>query len=67
MKKLFNKKTNAIEDTSLRLVNKKTGKLASSTNWLVDLAAIAKKLRDSSGIAALLPQEKLGSFCFITN
>lgn len=60
MKKLFNKKTNAIEDTSLRLVNKKTGKLASSTNWLVDLAAVGKKLRDSSGIAALLPQEKAG-------
>ena len=60
MKQKFNKKTIAIEDTSLRLVSKKTGKFASSTNWLVDLAAVAKKLGDSSGIAALLPQEKAG-------
>jgi hypothetical protein len=42
----------------LRLVNKKTGKLASSTNWLVDLAAEAKELGDSSGISAMLPQKK---------
>jgi hypothetical protein len=42
----------------LRLVNKKTGKLASSTDWLIDLAAEAKVLGDSSGISALLPQKK---------
>lgn len=40
------------------MVNKKTGKLASSTNWLVDLAAQAKEVGDSSGISALLPQKK---------
>lgn len=42
----------------LRLVNKKTGKLASSTDWLTDLAAEAKVFGDSSGISALLPQKK---------
>ena len=43
MKKIPNKPT-AINGARLRLVNKKTGKLASSTNWLVDLAAEAKVL-----------------------
>lgn len=60
MKKNRDKKTDTTDTTGfmLRLVNKKTGKLASSTNWLIDLAAEAKVLGDSSGISALLPQKK---------
>ena len=57
MKKIRNKTTQTT-GVNLRLVNKKTGKLASSTNWLIDLAAQAKELGDSSGISALLPQKK---------
>ncbi len=38
-----------------RLVNKKTGRLASSSTWLVDLAACAVSLGHSTGIASLLP------------
>ncbi len=57
MKKIPNKTTDP-NSVRLRLVNKKTGKLASSTHWLVDLAAEAKELGDSSGISALLPQKK---------
>lgn len=57
MKKNSNKTTDP-NSVRLRLVNKKTGKLASSTNWLIDLAAEAKVLGDSSGISALLPQKK---------
>jgi len=45
-------------DGTHRLVNKKTGKLASSSDWLIDLAARAVELGDSTGLAALLPQEK---------
>jgi len=41
-----------------RLVNKKTGKLASSSDWLIDLAASAVYLGDSQGLASLLPQKK---------
>ena len=41
-----------------RLVNKRTGKLASSSTWLLDLAACAVVLGDSVGIPALLPQRK---------
>jgi hypothetical protein len=41
-----------------RLVNKKTGKLASQTNWLLDLAAVAVTQRDVAGIPTLLPQDK---------
>lgn len=52
------KKSTGPNGVRLRLVNKKTGKLASSTNWLVDLAAQAKTVGDSSGISALLPQKK---------
>ena len=44
-----------------RLVNKKTGKLASSSDWLIDLAARAVQLGDSKGLTALLPQEKAKS------
>jgi hypothetical protein len=57
VKKISNETTDT-NSVRLRLVNKKTGKLASSTNWLVDLAAEAKVLGDSSGISALLPQKK---------
>ena len=57
MKKNHNKTTDKT-DVMLRLVNKKTGNLASSTDWLIDLAAVAKELGDSSGISALLPQKK---------
>lgn len=57
MKKIPKKSTDP-NSVRLRLVNKKTGKLASSTNWLADLAAEAKLLGDASGIAALLPQKK---------
>lgn len=49
-------------DGTYRLVSKKTGKLASSTSWLLDLAAVAKSRGDSSGLAALLPQEKAAKF-----
>ena len=40
------------------LVNKKTGKVASSNDWLLALAAHAHCLGDTSGIAGLLPQEQ---------
>lgn len=60
------KKTLEIEsveyDGTHRLVNKKTGKLASSSDWLIDLAASAVSLGDSQGLAALLPQEKAKKF-----
>jgi len=41
-----------------RLVNRRTGRLASSTTWLIDLAAVAVALGDDSGIATLLPRAK---------
>ena len=41
-----------------RLVNKRTGKLASSSTWLLDLAACAVVGGDYKGIPALLPQNK---------
>jgi hypothetical protein len=41
-----------------RLVNKKTGKLASSTNWLIDLAARSLAQGTTGGIASLLPLTK---------
>ena len=57
VKKLL--KTKSVEyDGTHRLVNKKTGKLASSSNWFIDLAARAVQLGDSKGLASLLPQEK---------
>jgi hypothetical protein len=61
LKKIRNKTTDTT-GAKLRLVNKKTGKLASSTNWLIDLAAQAKELGYSSGISALLPQKKAEKF-----
>ena len=48
-------------DGTHRLANKKTGKLASSSDWLIDLAARAVQLGDSKGLTALLPQEKAKS------
>ena len=41
-----------------RLVNKRTGKLASSSTWLLDLAACAVVGGDIKGIPALLPQSE---------
>jgi hypothetical protein len=41
-----------------RLVNKKTGRLSSNTNWLIDLAAIAFAQGQTTGIGALLPLNK---------
>ena len=40
------------------LANKKTGRVSSSNDWLVRLAAIAVTTGDTGGIAALLPQSK---------
>ena len=40
------------------LVNKKTGKVASSNNWLLALAAHAQTQRNTSGIASLLSHDK---------
>ena len=40
------------------LLNKKTGKIASSNSWLLALAAQAHSIGETSGIAGLLPQEK---------
>ena len=42
----------------LALVNKKTGKIASSNNWLQSLAALAYQSKSHSGIASILPQSK---------
>lgn len=41
-----------------RLANRKTGKLASGTTWLLDLAACAVVLGHTKGIPSLLPKEK---------
>ncbi len=62
MKNHRSKKINPSYDGTFRLVNKKTGKLASSTNWLLDLAAVAKSRGDCSGLPALLPQDKASKF-----
>jgi hypothetical protein len=40
------------------LINRKTGKVTSSSNWLVALAAVAVINQDNAGLAALLPQVK---------
>ena len=62
MKKAPTQTGGATYDGTYRLVNKKTGKLASSTNWLLDLAAVAKSRGDSTGLPALLPQKKADKF-----
>jgi hypothetical protein len=41
-----------------RLVNRKTGKLASGTTWLLDLAACSVALGHTKGLPSLLPQQK---------
>ncbi len=46
---------NKLEYGLHRLVNKKTGKLASNTNWLIDLSAIALTQGHTTGIGSLLP------------
>ena len=51
-------KSNETKANHWVLVNKKTGKVASSNDWLLALAAHAHCLGDTSGIAGLLPQEK---------
>ena len=40
------------------LTNRKTGKISSSSNWLVALAAVAVTDQDNAGLASLLPQAK---------
>lgn len=40
------------------LVNKKTGKVASKSNWLTAMAAVALINEDNSGVSSLLPQAK---------
>ena len=46
------------EGYHLALVNKKTGKIASSNNWQWSLAALAYQSKNHSGIASVLPQSK---------
>ena len=51
-------KTANKNESHLVLLNKKTGKVASSNSWLLALAAHAYSMGDTSGIAGLLPQEQ---------
>lgn len=51
-------KSTAIHYGKTRLVNKKTRRLASSSTWLVDLAACAINGGEANGIATLLPLAK---------
>ena len=51
-------KTDNKTESHLVLLNKKTGKVASTNNWLLVLAARAHTSGDTSGIAGLLPQEQ---------
>ena len=51
-------KTANKNESHLVLLNKKTGKVASSNSWLLALAAQAYSMGDTSGIAGLLPQEQ---------
>lgn len=62
MNKKLTPKPNELEYGVHRLVNKKTGKLASNTNWLIDLSAIASTKGHTTGISSLLPLKKLTSF-----
>ena len=41
------------------LVNRKTGKVSSSNNWLIALAAVATINQDNVGLPSLLPQKKV--------
>ena len=54
----FPRKSAAVVYGKSRLTNKKTGKLASSSTWLLDLAACAITLGHSTGIASALPLAK---------
>ena len=47
--------SNGLEYGLYRLANKKTGRLASNTNWLLDLAAMASIQSHTTGIGSLLP------------
>lgn len=49
------RKSSVVEYGKSRLTNKKTDRLASSSTWLLDLAACAVSLGHSTGIASLLP------------
>ena len=51
-------KTDNKTESHLVLLNKKTGKIASSNSWLLALAAHAHSVGETSGIAGLLPQEQ---------
>jgi hypothetical protein len=51
-------KTNNKTKSHFVLLNKKTGKVASTNKWLLVLAARAHTSGDTSGIAGLLPQEQ---------
>ena len=51
-------KTDNKTESHLVLLNKKTGKVASTNNWLLVLAAHAHSTGDTSGVAGLLPQEQ---------
>jgi hypothetical protein len=51
-------KTDNKNESHLVLLNKKTGKVASTNNWLLVLAAHAHSIGDTSGVAGLLPQEQ---------
>ena len=51
-------KTDNKTESHFVLLNKKTGKVASTNNWLLVLAARAHTSGDTSGILGLLPQEK---------
>jgi hypothetical protein len=60
MNKKITPASNKLEYGLHRLANKKTGKLASNTNWLIDLAAIALVQGHTTGIGSLLPLKKAG-------
>ena len=51
-------KTDNKTESHFVLLNKKTGKVASTNNWLLVLAARAHTSGDTSGILGLLPQEQ---------
>ena len=51
-------KTDNKTESHLVLLNKITGKVASTNNWLLALAANAHCIGDTSGIAGLLPQDQ---------
>ena len=51
-------KTDNKNESHLVLQNKITGKVASTNNWLLALAAHAHCIGDTSGIAGLLPQDQ---------